>query len=833
MGALLRGLFDIRAGELQRVAWLTLHSLCLGLFVAIFFAAANGLFLASYTVKNLPMAWISASLVGYAVVLLHTAAARRLSGATLAIVNVGLLLAVMIAFCVAARAGAGRGLAFAMFVWIVPSGTLLSLQHSRLLASLFDLRQGKRLFSMLGAGEVVSSILGYLLVPLLFGLFADPMILIPVAAGGLIGCLLVTRAMARRYPANLAGRPAAAGGGRDAAERGGTGTGPARPGAGAGKAAAAAAGATRPERRYVAGIALLAACLVLAGTFVDFLFLGQIQLRFPGPEQVARFIGIFFAVVRIVELLLKLFLAGRLVGQFGLGFGLGALPVALLLTVAAAAAAGLGLGVAHSLFFLFVALAKLVFLSLRRAFFDPVLKVLFQCLPRPRQLAAQARIEGSIQQLAAGVAGLLLLGILRRGAVPPPYLAAALAPLALGAAVLAGRIHRGYRTQLVANVRERVQAGAAAGAAGQPLAEPPQDGAVAIAMAVVAGGARPAVLPEPAAEPAGPTREISRIVEGLWLPTSRDAAEDGAVAAGEIVLGPLEVAFARAGHALPVRLSILHIYGRIATPAAMALLAEKVRSGEPAIWREALGLLRRGEVRATPAQAAGLRGRVEQIVENSAWNLAALLDLDADPRAAAVAAGVRAQLRRDRDDLCTLLSLLYDSRAIGLVRELLEGADKEAGVYALEVAEVVIGPELRPLVVPLLEDLPPARRLRSLAGLFPQQPMALAARLEAIVHRDYARMSTDARVQALQALGAVHDGGKPSEMLVASLFHTHPALREAAARVLLRIDRECYAACAERLPAETREELDRLLAWGGGDRPDASQPFAVGLAQAA
>jgi hypothetical protein len=706
MGTLLRGLFDIRAGELQRVAWLTLHSLCLGLFVAIFFAAANGLFLASFTVKSLPAAWISASLVGYAAVLLYAAAARRLSGATLAIVNVGLLLAVMIAFCVAARAGAGRGLAFAMFVWIVPSVTLLYLQHSRLLASLFDLRQGKRLFSMLGAGEVVSSILGYLLVPLLLGLFADPLTLIPVAAGGLIGCLLVTRAMARRYPANLAGRPAAASAGRDAAERGATGTGPAQPDAGAGRAAAAAAAdATRPERRYVAGIALLAACLVLAGTFVDFLFLGQIQLRFPGPEQVARFIGIFFAVVRIVELLLKLFLAGRLVGQFGLGFGLGALPAALLLTVAAAAAAGLGLGVAHSLFFLFVALAKLVFLSLRRAFFDPVQKVLFQCLPRPRQLAAQARIEGAVQQLAAGVAGLLLLAILRRGAVPPPYLAAALAPLALAAAVLARRVHRGYRTQLVANVRERVQAGAAAGAAGPPLAEPPQD--------------------------------------------------------------------------------------------------------------------------------AGLRGRVEQLVESSAWNLAALLDLEADPRAAAVAAGVRAQLRRDRDDLCTLLSLLYDARAIGLVKELLEGADKEAGVYALEVAEVVIGPELRPLVVPLLEDLPPARRLRSLAGLFPQQPMALAARLEAIVHRDHARMSTDARVQALQALGAVHDGGKPSEMLVASLFHTHPALREAAARVLLRIDREGYAACAERLPAEIREELDRLLLGGGGDRPDAGQPFAAAQAQAA
>jgi hypothetical protein len=810
MGALLRGLFDIRSGELQRVAWLTLHSLCLGLFGAIFFAAANGLFLASFTVKSLPMAWIAASLVGYAVVLLYAAAARRLSGATLAIANVGLLLAVMIAFCVAARAGAGRGLSFAMFVWIVPSVTLLYLQHSRLLASLFDLRQGKRLFSMLGAGEVVSSILGYLLVPLLLGLFADPMTLIPVAAGGLIGCLLVTRAMARRYPANLAGPPAASAG-RDAA-------------------AAAAAAATRPERRYVAGIAMLAAGLVLAGCFVDFLFLGQIQFRFPGPEQVARFIGIFFAVVRIVELLLKLFLAGRLVGQFGLGFGLGALPVALLLTVAAAAAAGLGLGAAHSLFFLFVALAKLVFLSLRRAFFDPVLKVLFQCLPRPRQLAAQARIEGSIQQLATGAGGLLLLAVLRRGAVAPPYLAAALVPLALGAAVLAGRIHRGYRTQLVANVRERVRAGAAAGVAGQPLAEPTRDGAVVTGMAVVVGGgAGRAVLPEPAAATVGQPREISRLVEGLWLPASRAAAEDTAAAAGETVLEPLEAAFARAGHALAVRLSILRIYGRIATPAALALLVEKVRCGEPAIWREALGLLRCGEARATAAQAAGLRSRVEQLVENSAWNLAALVDLEGDPRAAAVAACVRAQLRRDRDDLCTLLSLLYDARAIGLVKELLAGADKEAGVYALEVAEVIIGPELRPLVVPLLEDLPPARRLRSLAGLFPQQPMALAARLEAIVHRDYARMSTAARVQALRALGAVHAGGKPSEMLVASLFHTDPVLREAAARVLCRIDPECYAACAERLPAETREQLDNLFGSGGGNRPEAGQPVEVGL----
>jgi hypothetical protein len=794
MAALLRGLFDIRPGELRRVAWLSLHSLCLGLFVALFFAAANGLFLARFTVKSLPLAWISASLVGYAAVTLYAAAARRLSGARLATANVGLLLAVVIAFCAAARAGAGHGLAFAMFVWIVPSVTLLYLQHSRLLASLFDLRQGKRLFSMLGAGEVVSSILGYLLVPLLLGLFADPMTLIPVAAGGLLGCLLVTRAMARRYPANLAGSPASSAG-RDTAERGAV------------EGSGAERGATRPERRYVAGIALLAACLVLAGCFVDFLFLGQIQLRFPGPEQVARFIGIFFAVVRIVELLLKLFLAGRLITQFGLGFGLAALPAALTLTLAAAAAAGLGLGVAHAFFFLFVALAKMVFLSLRRAFFDPVLKVLFQCLPRPRQLAAQARIEGSVQQLATGVAGLLLLGLMRRGAIAPSYLAAALAPLALGAAVLAGRIHRGYRTQLVVKVKERVQAG---------------------------GAARHAVLPEPAADTTGPTREISRIIEDLWLPATRGAAEHAAAAAGDAALAPLEAAFARAGQALPVRLAILRVYERIATPAALALLAEKVRCGEPAIWREALGLLRRREARATPAQAAGLRSRVEQLVETSAWNLAALLDLDGDPRAAAVAAGVRAQLRRDRDDLCTLLSLLYDARAIRLVQELLEGADKEAGVYALEVAEVVIGPELRSLVVPLLEELPPARRLRSLAPFFPQRPMAVAARLEAIVHRDYARMSTEARVQALQALGAVHAGGKPSAILVATLFHANPALQEVAARVLCSIDRACYAACAERLPTETREQLDRLLAAAGSEREDGGQlPFGAELAEAA
>ncbi|HEY6324371.1 MAG TPA: hypothetical protein VJA16_22740 [Thermoanaerobaculia bacterium] len=132
-------------------------------------------------------------------------------------------------------------------------------------------------------------------------------------------------------------------------------------------------------------------------------------------------------------------------------------------------------------------------------------------------------------------------------------------------------------------------------------------------------------------------------------------------------------------------------------------------------------------------------------------------------------------------------------------------------------------------MVPLLEDLPPARRLRSLATLFPQRPLALAARLEAIVHRDHARMSTAARVQALSALGAVHAGGKPSEMLVASLFHTDPVLREVAARVLCRIDPGCYAACAERLPAETREQLDSLLGSGGGDRPGASQPVEAGL----
>lgn len=424
---------SIQPGEGRRIAWLSLHSLFLGAFVAFYFSTANALFLARFDAAALPAAYVASGAAGYLIVALLARFEKRLSSSSLALSQLGFLIALVTALWLAATVSDSRWTAFALFVAIAPAFTVINLELWGLACRLFDLRQGKRLFGLLGCGEVVSALLGYLLVPLILHFLDDPLILLPFAVAALAVCMLIVRVLASSFGQQLKAQPEA------------------RPGAPRLRLAKLG------RNRYFLLVAGLTVFSVLANYLVDFSFLSQVRLRFRGSEQVAGFIGIFFAAVKVIELAMRL-LAGRLLTRFGLRCGLAALPFTLLLCTAGTALAGLSAGTGGALFFLFIALSKLVWLVLRKSVFDPSLRVLFQPLPEEERLAFQTRVEGLVQQSSTGLAGLLLLVFASAGASSGAAgalrLSGALLPVLAGWLALLGALHREYRARLLQNLSE-------------------------------------------------------------------------------------------------------------------------------------------------------------------------------------------------------------------------------------------------------------------------------------------------------------------------------------------------------------------------------------------
>jgi ATP:ADP antiporter, AAA family len=278
--------FDLRPGEGRPTLFLLAQSLCNGIFIAFFFAFANASFLSHYPASRLPYAYIASGVVGSLAVWLFSHFQRKVSFRRLLIGNLIILLAAVCAFRLGFGLGDPRWMSLLVFVCVDPLLTLLDLGFWGLAGRTYDLQQGKRLFGLVSSGEVVAEILG-------FFLSRGPADLLLLAAAGLALCLLVVLAGAQGLPG----------------------------GADAGKALPVPA--ERPEAppdgslrdRYFVLVSLLAVCLVFTLYFVDFGFLSSTRATFHNEEALAIFLGVFWGATKVVELVMKTFLSGRLIRQ--------------------------------------------------------------------------------------------------------------------------------------------------------------------------------------------------------------------------------------------------------------------------------------------------------------------------------------------------------------------------------------------------------------------------------------------------------------------------------------------------------------------------------------
>jgi AAA family ATP:ADP antiporter len=901
LGQAVRAAVGIRSGEVSRVLWLVAHSLCMGLFSAFFLTSANALFLARFEIAYLPVAYIAAALVGYLALMLFSRLLARVTLARALVLNLVLLLGVAATLWLLVLLTASPVVVFLMFVWVGPAFSLLALGYWALAGRLFDLRQGKRLFGLVGAGEEVVTVVGLFSVPVLVRALGGPVHLLPIALAGLVGCLVVVLAINVRFAGALA------------------------PGAEPPKAAAAAVrtglgGLLRT--RYFLLMAALVILLNVGNYVVDFAFLGQVRGRFQGPTAIAQFIGVFFGVTKTLELVAKVFLSGRLLTQYGLRFGLLAMPVLLAGCAAFAIAIGtLGLSAAH--FFVLVALAKLVFIVSRTTTFEPAFRVFYQPIPGVERLAFQAHVEGTARQLAVGVVGVALLLFSRSPAFNALTLFYALVPLLAAWMVVAVLAHRDYRDKLLESLTgrargrgqadpvevlrprlvggdelereqafdllEKVEGATFVPALAQMLADPSPalriaaleqvgrmrlvdleewvggcrgDGDPAVQAAALAALGR---LGEAAAAVAGPDRILAlaqspaaedRVLaaeaigrtgeqaERLWVllfdaewavrraalqaagrldrpefwpqmlaeldsPVLSSTAAAALVGLAERALPEAERAFNKADQSPRVRQRILEVYEAVGGTQASALLAGKLAFPHQAVRAQALHALSRSRYQADAVAAPAVGRAIEELVGQSAWTMSAVLDLGEDDRLAAVVRALDEEIDGARARLFELLSLLRDPRAIGLVRENMESASSETTVYALEILDLLLAEELKPLVFPVVEGLPYPQALRRLEGLFPRHRLDPAERLSLIVNRDYDKIGAWTRACALVAEAELA-AAVPAD-LVASLYHPDPLMSELAAFTMRRKDPGAYARHLDKLGYEARERLAYVL----------------------
>jgi AAA family ATP:ADP antiporter len=425
--------FNIRENERTLVGLLVLHSFFVGLPRILGGTAAGTLFLREYDAQSLPIVYVSAAFVTPLVGFIFNRLGNRVAFGRVLLANLALQYLSLFGFYwIFIRVDAPWP-AMAFAIWFQVVWVLTSLEFWGLAGRLFDVRQAKRLFVLIGSGEVVAMIVVGVLGKALIDLVSVEGLIL-VGSAGIPGSIVLVMFMRVRHA--------------DRMERSSTPQG----------------NEIHPEtltsarartRRYVASIALVAAVAYTTYFFIDNAFITQVERRFlEDSTQVANFLIIFFAVSGVCRLFTRLFLSERVINRFGVGGGLILLPAMLMIGTGGVITANFA-GAALATIFLLATLTKLFDQMFRYSTDRSALLVLYQPLPARQEIRAQTFIESVIEPVTGGLTGVVLLVLVNRpgfDAVQLYYAVLGILVVWIGATIVATR---GYRQMVLAALRGR------------------------------------------------------------------------------------------------------------------------------------------------------------------------------------------------------------------------------------------------------------------------------------------------------------------------------------------------------------------------------------------
>ncbi|WP_019947542.1 cyclic nucleotide-binding domain-containing protein [Hymenobacter aerophilus] len=683
-------LLGVRPEEGRSVGLFFLHNFLLGIGTILVYVAANVILLENHPETSLPLAYGASALAMLAAGQVYAHYEHHLGLQTVA---VRVLLAVVVLMAVIGVLVAfGRSVAAAVAIM---AGyrviyLLTNLEFWGVSAVVFDVRQGRRLFSVISSGDMPAKALGAVLAILVHH-HTELLWLLLLAFAAYVGALLVVQATNRSHQVEV----------RSAARA-------ARP-----ETVAA------PLRRWLGSSQLVGtmclSMLLLAAvtTGIEYAFFINVKERFHDQALVMRYVGTVLTLTYLVAMLLKLGVTGRALDWLGPRRVLLALPLVLL---AGFALFGLSGRLGSSGLLLYLCGLFLVQEVLRRAFFDPVFLVLFQPLPADERLQAHTLAKGVYEPLGLGLGALLLLGL-------PTSLGWQIGwmlVLIVGAALLLYRTYGHYLAELHHAVGRRFS-----GEANANEATINGGNDTGTAPAVATASAPADRLPASAFEEG----EIQALIAALADKKTRGPATRQLQALGEAALPALRRTLQAPRPAEPVLRRAANLCSQLPTPESRLALVQLAQRPELTFREAALRALRQPGPNLA-ADAPAFRSLLGQELRLARELLHGQARLPAGPLHAAL----DYELKRVEQRLFGLLQQLYPPQPIRDAQRHVAQAVRERQANALEILDNLIDRPTYQALQTLLEVGAPAAKAARFDRLLPDAPVP-APLLAAVVER--------------------------------------------------------------------------------------------------
>lgn len=300
------------------------------------------------------------------------------------------------------------------------------------------------------------------------------------------------------------------------------------------------------------------------------------------------------------------------------------------------------------------------------------------------------------------------------------------------------------------------------------------------------------------------------LIELLSSPSYAHQAAAALKEAGEPALEALEAAFHKSGQRDLVMLKIVQIIGHIGGSKGIALLWAKADYPDKRIVKQILFSLRFMTYQAVGREATIVKDLLDVEMGKTLWNLAALEELPNENHFKFLREALREEVIDNYDQITLLLSLIYDPNSIQLVKENIESDSTDGTAYALELLDLFLDPDLKPKLIPLLDDDTTRDKLEKLQIYFPRESYDPIQVINYILNRDFNFNNRWTKLCAVHATAFMKDF-RISRGLIAQMFNQDKLLQETAAWVIYNKDKAMYETIAERLPFKDKKFLDSSI----------------------
>jgi hypothetical protein len=301
------------------------------------------------------------------------------------------------------------------------------------------------------------------------------------------------------------------------------------------------------------------------------------------------------------------------------------------------------------------------------------------------------------------------------------------------------------------------------------------------------------------------------LIEMLDTEKYGHAAASALLAAGNDVLHHLESAFHKSGQSDKIKMAVVRIMGKIGGDEAEKLLLKKIDFPDKRIVYEMLNGFGYEDFNARGNQAQIIITLIEGEIGKTIWNMAAILELPKEEKYELLRQAFKEELGHNYEQIFLLLSLIYDTESVSLVKENILSETSDGIAYGIELMDMFIDSELKSKLFPLVDDISVVEKIKALDNFFPREHFEPLRLLNNILNRDFNQISRWIKACALYNLAFQKDY-EPDFAVISHVFNNDRLLQEVAAWLLYHRAPNKFEQVIERVKQEEQDGLIETIA---------------------